>query len=58
MPMREEPERYKMRAEACRRLAAIADTEENRALWLKRADHWEEMAVKAAKEILTKPMRP
>jgi hypothetical protein len=58
VPMGEEPGHLRMRAEACRRLADIADDEANKALWLKRADHWEEMAAKAEKEILTRPMRP
>jgi hypothetical protein len=35
------------KAEACRQLADLDQSSERKALWLKRADHWEELAIKA-----------
>ena len=35
------------KAEACRRLAALGETGEHRAAWLRRADKWERLAVDA-----------
>lgn len=39
----------RLKAEACRRLADLAEDAERKALWLKRADDWEQLATKAAK---------
>jgi hypothetical protein len=39
----------RLKAEACRRLAELCDDAERGALWLERADHWENFAIKAAK---------
>jgi hypothetical protein len=55
------------KAEACRRLADLADDEQHRALWIERVDHWEQLAVKAAKRptaktaanlVLPEPVEP
>jgi hypothetical protein len=55
------------KAEACRRLADLADDEQRKALWIERADHWEQLAVKAAKRptaktaaslVLPEPVEP
>jgi hypothetical protein len=40
------------KAEACRRLAGIAEDAARKALWLARANYWEKLAVLAAKEPL------
>jgi hypothetical protein len=38
------------KAEACRRLADLSDNAKRKALWLERADNWEGLAIKAAKQ--------
>ena len=38
------------KAEACRRLAAMGETDEHTVAWLRRADEWERLAVGAIKE--------
>jgi hypothetical protein len=38
------------KAEACRQLADLDQTGERKALWLKRADDWERLAIKAEKQ--------
>jgi len=38
-----------LKAEACRRLADIEDDLERKALWLNRAEEWEQHATKATK---------
>lgn len=45
------------KAEACRRLAAIGETEERRTAWLRRADEWDKLAVDAAKQANTSDRR-
>jgi hypothetical protein len=53
--MLDEPAQLRLKAEACRRLADISDDRtERKALWLKRADDWEELARKAEKRRRTK----
>jgi hypothetical protein len=42
------PTALRFRANACRALAETSDSAEGKALWLKRADHWDALAVKAA----------
>jgi hypothetical protein len=37
----------RQKAEACRRLADIAEDAQRKALWIERADHWEQLAAKA-----------
>jgi len=37
------------KAEACRQLADMDQSAERKALWLKRADDWEQLAIKAEK---------
>jgi hypothetical protein len=39
------------KAGACRQLADMDQSAERKALWLKRAEHWEEVATKAEKSI-------
>jgi hypothetical protein len=51
--MRDAAAELRLKAEACRRLAdmaAAADDPVREALWLTRADHWEELAIDAAKK--------
>lgn len=53
--MLDEPAQLRLKAEACRRLADIShDHTERKALWLKRADDWEQLARKAEKRQRTK----
>jgi hypothetical protein len=47
--MVDDPAQFRLKAKACRRLADIAEDEQRRALWIERADHWEQLAAKAAK---------
>jgi hypothetical protein len=49
VPMFDEPAQLRQKAEACRRLADMSDEAERRVMWLERAGHWEQLAVKAAK---------
>lgn len=46
----DEPAQLRQKAEACRRLADMSEDAARKALWLERADHWEQLAVKAAKQ--------
>jgi len=47
------------KADACRTLAKLSDTEERKALWIERAEYWEELALKAVERLLksVKPSR-
>jgi hypothetical protein len=47
--MVEDPIALRQKAEACRQLADLDQSSERKALWFKRADHWEELAIKAEK---------
>jgi hypothetical protein len=47
--MIDEAAQLRMKAEACRRLAELSDDFAREALWLRRADHWEQLATEAAK---------
>jgi hypothetical protein len=50
--MFDEPTQLRFKAEACRRLADMSnDDTERKALWLHRADDWEQLASKAEKEL-------
>ena len=49
--MPEDPILLRQKAEACRLLAEMEQSAERKALWLKRADHWELLATKAEKSI-------
>lgn len=48
--MFDEPAQLRQKAEVCRRLADMADDAGRKALWLERADHWEQLATKAPKQ--------
>ena len=50
----ETPERFRQKAQACRRLAVTAENVMREALWLDRADHWERLAKEAEKLRLKK----
>lgn len=53
--MFDEAAQLRLKAEACRRLADISnDRTERRALWLKRAGDWEQLASKAEKQLRVK----
>jgi hypothetical protein len=45
----EGPTQLRLKAEACRQLAGIAEDVMRQALWLDRADHWERLAKEAEK---------
>lgn len=47
--MPEDPAQLRLRAEACRRLADTSENAERKELWLDRANHWEQLALKAEK---------
>jgi hypothetical protein len=49
--MPEDPILLRQKAEACRLLAEMEQSAERKALWLKRADHWELLVTKAEKSI-------
>lgn len=49
-PMFDELALSHARAEACRRLAHITENPARKALWIERAQHWEELAAKPAME--------
>jgi hypothetical protein len=46
------PTELRQRADVCRILASISDTAERKALWLARADHWEQLALKRVEHLL------
>ena len=50
----ETPERFRQKAQACRRLAVAAENVMREALWLDRADYWEQRAKEAEKLRLKK----
>lgn len=41
----------RLKGEACRRLADLSDNAERKAVWLKRADEWDELARNAEKQL-------
>jgi hypothetical protein len=47
--MIDDPAQLRLKAEACRRLADMAEDAQRKALWTERAHHWEQLAAKAAK---------
>jgi hypothetical protein len=47
--MSENPIALRRKAEACRQLADVDQSAERKALWLKRADQWEQLAIEAEK---------
>lgn len=51
-PLTEEssPAALRFRANACRALADTTDSPESKSVWLKRADYWDALAVKAEKQ--------
>jgi hypothetical protein len=48
--MFDDPAQLRLKAEACRRLAAMFEEAERKALWIERADQWERLAVQAEKQ--------
>jgi hypothetical protein len=48
--MSDDPAELRRKAEACRRLADMSEAAERKALWLQRADEWEQRARKAEKQ--------
>jgi hypothetical protein len=56
--MVDEVAEHRLKAEACRRLADLSEEDARKALWIERADYWEELAVKAAKAQRQKPPKP
>ena len=53
--MPNDPDDLRRKAEACRDMAGLSDSAERKALWTKRAAHWEALAVKAAERLKKKP---
>jgi hypothetical protein len=49
-PVSDEAALLRLKAEACRRLADIAEDEYRKALWIERAHHWEQLAAKTEKQ--------
>jgi len=47
--MSENPIALRRKTEACRQLADVDQSAERKALWLKRADQWEQLAIEAEK---------
>jgi len=45
------PIQFRLKAEACRRLADVAENVVRNALWLDRADYWEQLAKAAEKRL-------
>jgi hypothetical protein len=43
------PAQLRLRAEACRQLAGMADDAQSKALWTERANHWDKLTAKAEK---------
>lgn len=46
MPEGDSIESFRQKAEACRQLADIEESREREALWIERAEHWEQLATK------------
>ena len=46
------PSALRFRALACRALAETSDSPERKAIWLTRAEYWEELALKTAERLL------
>ena len=52
----DDPAQLRLKAEACRRLAEIADDDaERKAIWTERANYWDQLARKAEKHLRVKP---
>jgi hypothetical protein len=47
----DDPVQLRMKAEACRGLAVMFEDADRKALWNERADHWDKLAVEAAKQL-------
>lgn len=50
--MLDDPAEWRRKADACRTLAKLSDTAERKALWLGRAEYWEELALNAVERLL------
>jgi hypothetical protein len=48
--MLEDFAQLRRKAEACRRLADMSEDADRKAMWLERADYWEQLALKAPKQ--------
>ena len=46
------PAALRFRADACRTLAETSNSLERKAIWLQRAQHWEDLSLKAAERLL------
>lgn len=46
-----DPSQLRLKAEACRRLADLTEDAEREAVWLGRANDWEQLATKAEKKL-------
>ena len=49
---RAEPTALRFRADACRALAETSDSAERKAIWLQRAQYWEDLSLTAAERLL------
>jgi hypothetical protein len=52
--MLDDPAQFRLRAEACRRLAELADDPQRESIWLERANDWDQLAAKAEKKLRAK----
>lgn len=50
MPMFDEREEFRAKAEACRRLADLSKDAERKAFWLDRAGYWKRLATNTARQ--------
>lgn len=46
------PTALRFRADTCRAIAETSDSPERKAIWLQRAQHWEDLSLKAAERLL------
>jgi hypothetical protein len=46
----DDPTQLHLKAEACRLLADTSEDAQRKALWIERADHWEQLAATAASQ--------
>ena len=49
--MIDDPAQHRLKAEACQRLADMYEDTKNKALWTKRARHWEQLAIETEKQL-------
>jgi hypothetical protein len=48
--MLDDPAQLRLKAEACRRLADMAEDAQRKILWIERAEYWDKLAIKTVKQ--------